>query len=95
MPRVDKLIESLGDAQFITTARLIEGVLPGPRRRGRQRQDCLHDARWEILFHQRLMDRILSDCHGYAAANLDDIVIHSKSWSIHIRDVFKRPALKD
>ena len=36
---------------------------------------------------QRMMDIILDDTGDYAAAYLDDVVIHSRSWSEHLHHV--------
>lgn len=33
---------------------------------------------------QRLMDQVLHDCSDFAAAYLDDIVIHSNTWEEHV-----------
>lgn len=33
---------------------------------------------------QRMMDHLLGNCMGYAAAYLDDVVIHSTTWEEHI-----------
>ena len=30
------------------------------------------------------MDNLLADCHGFAAAYLDDIVVQSQSWRDHL-----------
>ena len=42
---------------------------------------------------QRMMDQLLADCTDYAAAYLDDMVIHSSSWEdhvSHIRSILRR-----
>ena len=42
---------------------------------------------------QRLMDEVLRGAEDYAAAYIDDVIIHSSSWVEHLhhlRDVFRR-----
>ena len=34
---------------------------------------------------QRMMDRLLRSHQAYAAAYIDDIIIHSASWDVHLR----------
>ena len=39
---------------------------------------------------QRMMDIILDNAQDYAAAYLDDIVIHSGSWNNHLLHILRR-----
>ena len=36
---------------------------------------------------QRMMDQLLAQCTGYAAAYVDDVVIYSTDWQEHIRHI--------
>ena len=36
---------------------------------------------------QRMMDELLVDCTDYAAAYLDDVIIHSTTWEDHITHI--------
>ena len=36
---------------------------------------------------QRMMDQLLRPHQAYAAAYIDDIIIHSDSWDVHVRQL--------
>ena len=97
MPRVEELIEQLGDSKYTTTLDLTKGYYQVPV----DPADCQKTAfltpfgKFEFqtmpfglknapTTFQRLMDNLLVDCHGFAAAYLDDIVVHSQSWREHL-----------
>jgi len=98
MPRIDDLIDRLGNARFITTLDLTKGYWQVPVAR-----ECRHLTAFitdgglyqfvKMPFglqgapatFQRLMDRVLSGHQEFAAAYLDDVVIHSSTWSDHLR----------
>ena len=97
MPRVDELIERLGPARFVSTLDLTKGYWQVPLTRRAQPKTAF--ATPDGLFQytvlpfgvhgapatfQRLMDRVLRPHRNYAAAYLDDIVIHSTSWAMHL-----------
>ena len=97
MPRVDELIERLGPARFVSTLDLTKGYWQVPLTKRAKPKTAF--ATPDGLFHytvlpfgvhgapatfQRLMDRVLRPHREYAAAYLDDIVIHSTSWAQHL-----------
>ena len=100
MPRMDDLIDSLGRAKYITTLDLAHGYWQVPvEEESRSRTAFatpfglfqfrvlpfwLHGAPATI---QRMMDHLLVGCTGYAAAYLDDVVIHSTSWEDHVHNI--------
>lgn len=100
MPRVDDLIDSLGKARYITTLDLARGYWQVPvEKESRSRTAFttpfglfqfkvmpfgLHGA---PATFQRMMDEILRDCTGYAAAYLDDVVIYSMTWNNHLEHI--------
>lgn len=102
MPRVDELIESLGNARFITTLDLTKGywqvpvaadskektafATPGGLWQYRRMPFGLCGARATF---QRLMDQVLKSHKEYAAAYLDDVVIQSADWESHLPRVQK------
>ena len=108
MPRVEELIEKLGDATYITTLDLTKGYYQVPVAQEDREKTAFTTPFGKYRFKtmpfglkgapstfQRLMDRVLSGCHEYAAAYLDDIIIFSTSWEnhlTHIRDVFSKLA---
>ena len=95
MPRVDDLIDSLGKAKFVTTLDLSRGywqvqkesrpytafTTPYGLFQFRVMPFGLHGA---PATFQRMMDGVLRECHPYAAAYLDDVVIHSAKWEDHM-----------
>ena len=94
MPRIDDLIDKLGEARFISTLDLTRGYWQVP---------VAEEARYKTAFatpfglyeftvmpfglqgapvtFQRLMDRIVKGCETFAAAYLDDLIIFGTSWS--------------
>ena len=97
MPRIDELIERLGPARFISTLDLTRGYWQVPLTPRAREKTAFTTP--EGLFHykvlpfgvhgapatfQRLMDRVLRPHRAYAAAYIDDIVIHSGSWEDHL-----------
>lgn len=106
MPRVDDLIERLGKAKFLTTLDLCKGYWQVPLTPEAQEMTAFRVP--SGLFHftvmpfglhgaaatfQRLMDQVLRGAEDYAAAYIDDVVVHSSTWEqhvAHLRDVFDR-----
>ena len=106
MPRIDTLLDNIGNAAFITTLDLSKGYYQVPV----NTEDIdkttftspLGKFRFKVMpfglknapsTFQRLMDRILSGTHEYAAAYLDDIVVFSTTWNDHINhltEIFNR-----
>ena len=100
MPRVDELIDRLGKARFITTLDLTKGYWQVPLAPEDREKTAF--ATPEGLFHytvlpfglhgapatfQRLMDQLLRPHRAYAAAYLDDIVVHSEEWGTHLQQI--------
>ena len=100
MPRVDELIERLGPARFILIMDLTKGYWQVPLTP--RAQDKTAFTTPEGLFHyrvlpfgihgapatfQRLMDHVLRPHQEYAAAYIDDIVVHSPDWQTHVAQV--------
>ena len=100
MPRVDELIERLGKARYISTLDLTKGYWQVPLAPTSKEKTAF--ATPDGLFQyrmlpfglhgapatfQRLMDRVLRPHREYAAAYLDDIVIHGEEWGTHLKQV--------
>uniref|UniRef100_A0A8C5N2U3 ribonuclease H n=1 Tax=Leptobrachium leishanense TaxID=445787 RepID=A0A8C5N2U3_9ANUR len=97
MPRVDELIDQLGTARYITTLDLTKGYWQIPlTNRAREKtafstpDGSFQYTRMPFGLHgasasfQRLIDRLLKAHRRYAAAYLDDVVIHSPDWQTHL-----------
>ncbi|KAJ8353327.1 hypothetical protein SKAU_G00208940 [Synaphobranchus kaupii] len=96
----NKLIERLGRARYISTLDLTKGYWQVPL--APQAREKTAFATPDGLFHykmlpfglhgapstfQRLMDQVLRPHREYAAAHLDDIVIHGEEWGTHLQQV--------
>ena len=100
MPRVDELLDRLGTARFFSTLDLTKGYWQIPlspeskEKTAFSAPDGLYQFR-TLLFglfgapatFQCLMDRVLRPHAAFAAAYLDDVIIHSNSWAQHMRHV--------
>ena len=98
MPRVDEMIERIGKARFITLD-LTKGywqVAVDPEDREKTAfatpEGLFQYKRLPFGLHgpppptyQRLMDQILRPHRKYAAAYLDDIVVHGEEWGTHLQ----------
>ncbi len=97
MPRIDDLLERIGQARYITTLDLCKGYWQVPLdndskqyRAFRTPSGLYHFTVLPFGLHgapatfQRLMDQVLRGCEGWAAAYLDDVIIFSNSWEEHL-----------
>ncbi|KAL0192170.1 hypothetical protein M9458_010466, partial [Cirrhinus mrigala] len=97
MPRVDELLDRLGGARFISTLDLTKGYWQVPLSVESREKTAFStpSGHWQYCIlpfglhgapatFQRMMDILLRPHQEYAAAYLDDVVIHSKSWEDHI-----------
>ena len=108
MPRVEKMFESVGSAQFISTLEIAKGYWQIPMKSFSKEKTAfvtpfglyefqvmcfgLHNA--PVMF-QRLMNHVLGGCQTYARAYIDDIVVYSQTWEEHLEHlgrVFQCPA---
>ncbi|KAL5516317.1 hypothetical protein EMCRGX_G001610 [Ephydatia muelleri] len=92
MPRIDDLIDRLGKAKFITTLDLMRGYWQVPMASTSRHLTAFTTPFGLFQFKvmpfglqgvpatfQRLMDRVLKGLESYAAAYIDDLVIHSRT----------------
>ncbi|KAL0164259.1 hypothetical protein M9458_040012, partial [Cirrhinus mrigala] len=97
MPRVDELLERLGRARYITTLDLTKEYWQVPLTAEAKPKTAFStpSGHWQYrtlpfglhgapATFQRLMDVILRPHQSYAAACLDDVVIHSEAWEDHL-----------
>lgn len=106
MPRVDELIDRLGNAKFLTTLDLCKGYWQVPLTNSSKDLTTFRVPSGLFRFtvmpfglhgapatFQRLVDRVLKGAEQYAAAYIDDIVVYSGTWEDHLKhlaDVFRR-----
>ncbi len=97
MPRVDELIDRLGRARFISTLDLTKGYWQVPLTEDAKPKTAFStpSGHWQYRVlpfglhgapatFQRLMDVLLRPHQAYAAAYLDDVIVHSESWEEHL-----------
>lgn len=105
-PRIDELIDRLGQAKWITTIDLCKGYWQVPLT-AQAKELTAFRTPWGLYqfsvmpfgLHgtpatfQRLIEMALSGLSDYAAAYLDDIIVYSSSWEQHLqhlKEVFHR-----
>ncbi len=97
MPRVDELLDRLGRARYISTLDLTKGYWQVPLSAEARPKSAFStpSGHWQYrtlpfglhgapATFQRLMDILLRPHQQYAAAYLDDVVIHSERWEDHL-----------
>ncbi len=97
MPRVDELLDRLGRARYISTLDLTKGYWQVPLSDSAKPKTAFStpSGHWQYrtlpfglhgapATFQRLMDIVLCPHQQYAAAYLDDVVIHSERWEDHL-----------
>ena len=97
MPRIDDLIDRLGQAQYISTLDLTKGYWQVPVNGPDQHKTAFTTPYGLYQFKrmpfglkgapatfQRLMDQVLRGLSGFAAAYLDDVIIFSSTWAEHL-----------
>ena len=100
LPRVETLIDSLGAAKYLTKLDLSRGYWQVPLdQKASQLSSFITPFglfKWKFMpfglrnapaTFQRLVNKLLSGCEGFAAAYLDDIIIYSNSWEEHIKHI--------
>ena len=106
MPRVDDLIDQLGDAKFLSTLDLSRGYWQVPVSEDSRTKTAFTTPYGLFQFKvmpfglqgasatfQRMMDIVLDDVGEYASAYLDDVVIYSKTWEehlLHLKEILRR-----
>ncbi len=97
MPRVDELLDRLGRARYISTLDLTKGYWQVPLSKTAKPKTAFStpNGHWQYrtlpfglhgapATFQRMMDIVLRPHQSYAAAYLDDVVIHSERWEDHL-----------
>ncbi|KAI2647466.1 Retrovirus-related Pol polyprotein from transposon 17.6 [Labeo rohita] len=97
MPRVDELLDRLGRARYISTLDLTKGYWQVPLTESAKPKTAFStpSGHWQYrtlpfglhgapVTFQRMMDIILRPHQAYAAAYLDDVVVHSEAWEEHL-----------
>lgn len=93
MPRIEDLLERIGQAKYITTLDLCKGywqvLLEEASRPYMAFRTPLGPFHFTVLLFglhgapatfQRLMDQVLGVCEEWSAVYLDDVVIYSTTW---------------
>ena len=97
LPRLDDLIERVGQARYISTLDLCKGYWQVPLTEAAKPLTVFRTPQglWQFTkmpfglqgapaTFQRLMNKVLSGMESFSAACLDDIVIYRNSWQEHL-----------
>ena len=97
MPRVEDVLEGVGSAKYITTLDLARGYWQVPMAEEAKEITAfttpfglyeftfgLHTA--PVTF-QRMMTEVLKECQEFAQSYIDDVVVYSKTWDRHLREL--------
>ena len=100
MPRINEMLDTIGQAKFLTTIDLAKGYWQVPMAQEDREKTAFTSPLGLLQFtimpfglrgapatFQRLMDNVLRGTEEYAGVYLDDIVIHSETWAEHLRQV--------
>ena len=106
MPRVEEVLEGVGQASFISKLDLTKGYYQIPVKENDIAKTCFicHRGRFEFTrmpfgvrnapaVFQEMMQKILHDTTNFATAYMDDVIIYSASWDehlVHIREELDR-----
>ena len=106
MPRINDLIDGLGQAKFINTLDLTKGYWQMPVAEEDRHKTAFVTPKGLFQFRvmpfglsgapasfQRMIDRLIDGLQDFAAAYLDDLVVFSSTWEDHmqqLREVLQR-----
>ena len=98
VPRVDDLLDELGEAKFISTLDLTRGYWQVPLSPDAKEKSAFLTRNGHYQFivmpfgmvnsgatFQRLMDRVLARCEEFAQLYVDEVLAKSVSWADHLR----------
>uniref|UniRef100_A0A1X7TEE0 Reverse transcriptase domain-containing protein n=1 Tax=Amphimedon queenslandica TaxID=400682 RepID=A0A1X7TEE0_AMPQE len=102
MPRIEELLNKVGDAKFISTMDLAKGYWQVPLNNEDKEKTAFSTPNRLFQFitmpfglsgapatFQRMMDNVLRGTDDYAGVYLDDIVIYSTNWKTHLEHLEK------
>ena len=97
IPRIEDMIDDIGQASYITALDLTKGYWQVPVAKASQEKTAFVTPWGKYQFvtmpfglvnapstFQRLMDQLLEGTQMFAAAYLDDVIIHSRCWEEHL-----------
>ena len=100
MPRIDKVIDRLGAATFISTMDLNRGYWQVPMSMEAKTKTAFTTQFGLYQFNvmpfglqgapatfQRLMDKVIRGLEQFIAAYLDNLIIYSESWNDHLKHI--------
>ena len=97
MPRIDDILDQVGQARYITTLDLAKGYWQVPVAEEDRTKTAFITPRGLYQFKmmpfglcgapatfQRMMDQVIRGMHKFASAYLDDLIIFSTTWEDHL-----------
>ena len=98
MPRIEDLLDQLGQAQFLSTLDLTRGYWQAPMAKTSCHKTTFVTPFGQFQFtvmpfglsgapstFQQMLNSLIKDKHDFAAAYLDDLVIFSSTWENHMQ----------
>ena len=98
MPRIEDLLDQLGQAQFLSTLDLTRGYWQAPMAKTSCHKTTFVTPFGQFQFtvmpfglsgapsiSQQMMDSLIKGKHDFAAAYLDDLVVFSTTWENHMQ----------
>ena len=106
MPRIEEMLDKIGNSRFITTLDLAKGYWQVPVDPADREKTAFTSPKGLYQFvtmpfglsgapatFQRMMDSILRETELFTGVYLDDIVVYSEDWEshlMHLEEIFKR-----
>ena len=106
MPRIDEMLDAIGNAKYISTLDLAKGYWQIPMDQQDREKTAFSSPLGLFQFtvmpfglsgasasFQRMMDQTLRGLNDFVGVYLDDIIIHSSTWKehlVHLQQVLER-----
>ena len=100
MPRIDEMLDAIGQSQYITTLDLAKGYWQVPLAEEDKEKTAFTSPLGLLQFRvmpfglsrapatfQRLMDTMLRGSEEYTGVYLDDVVIYGTEWGEHLQNI--------
>lgn len=100
MPRINEILDAIGQAQYLTTIDLAKGYWQIPMNEEDKIKTAFTSPLGLLQFtvvpfrlsgapatFQRMMDNVLRGTEDFAGVHLDDVIIYGDTWEEHLQNV--------